>query len=122
VDVRGKDSKIWEGIKESLMILDYWVQKRNKMIHLAKGVSQQTMSEMLKSDRLSADKQVRQEAMKACNPEEILQVMSEICSGTFELLGLGKPSFVGYGSTTPYYIYSDIIVWVLDRLERDKFK
>ncbi|MEG4230847.1 hypothetical protein QUA40_01835 [Microcoleus sp. Pol11C3] len=122
VDVRGKNRKIWEDIKESLMILDYWLQKRNKMIHLAKGVSRKTMSEMLKSDRLSADKQVRQEAIKACAPEEILQVMSEICSATFDLLDMAKPSFVGYSSTTPYYIYSDIIFWVLDRLERDKLK
>ncbi|MEZ2239645.1 hypothetical protein [Microcoleus sp.] len=121
VDFRGKNSHTWESFKEPLMSLDYWVQKRNKMIHLAKGVSKQTMCEMLKSDRLSADKQVKAEAMKACEPDEILQTMTEICSATFELLNMEKNSSVGCG-TTSHYIYSDIIAWVLDRLERDKLQ
>lgn len=122
VDFKGRDSADWECIKELLLMLEYWVKKRNKMIHLAKGVSKTTMWEMLKSDRESKDEQVRQEAIKVCDPEEILQVMSEICSVSFELLDMAKPSFVGYSSTTPYYIYSDIIFWVLHRLERDKLK
>ncbi|MEZ2339586.1 hypothetical protein [Microcoleus sp.] len=121
VDVRKKDSKTWKLIKESLMILDYWLQKRNKMIHLAKGVSKQTMCEMLTSDRLSADKQVKAEAMKTCEPDKILQTMTEICSATFELLKMEKNSSVGC-NTTSHYIYSDIIAWVLDRLETDKLQ
>lgn len=117
----GRESEDWEWIKESLLMLEYWINKRNKMIHLAKGVSKTTMWEMLKSDRLSEDKQVKIEAIKACDPEEILQVMSAICSGTFELLYLEKPYFVESGNTS-YYIYSDIVGWVLNRLETDELQ
>ena len=58
VNFRGKDSQTWESIKEPLMMLDYWLKKRNKMIHLAKGVSKETMREMLKADCLSDRKSV----------------------------------------------------------------
>jgi len=122
VDYQGTDSSSWEYIKESLPMLEYWIKKRNKMIHLAKGVSKTTMWEMLELDRESTDKQVKNEAIQACNPDEILQVTSEICSRTFKLLGLGEKSFVGYSITTPYYLYSDIIDWVLRHLETDKLR
>ncbi len=122
VEFHEKESADWEYIKESLLMLEYWVKKRNKMIHLAKGISKTTMWEMLELDRESTDKQVKNEAIQACNPDEILQVMSEICSVTFELLGLDDKSCLGYDSTAPYYIYSDIIDWVLHHLETDKLR
>lgn len=121
VNFQGRDTVNWEYIKESLLMLEYWVNKRNKMIHLAKGVSKTTMWEMLKSDRESEDKQVKSDAIKACNPDEILRVMSEICSVSFELLDMEKPSFVGCGATA-YYIYSDIVGWVLNHLETDELQ
>ncbi|MEG4170101.1 MULTISPECIES: hypothetical protein [unclassified Microcoleus] len=125
IDFNERDSADWEYIKESLLMLEYWVKKRNKMIHLAKGVSKTTMWEMLKSDRESAEEKVKNEvkaeAIKACDPEEILLVMTEICRVTFELLDMEKPSFVGCGAT-PYYIYSDIVGWVLNRLETDELQ
>jgi hypothetical protein len=79
------------------------------------------MREMLKADCLSEEKQVKNEAMKAAEVDEILQKMTEICSGSFELLDIEKPSFVGCGAT-PYYIYSDIVAWVLNRLETDELQ
>jgi hypothetical protein len=122
VNFRGKNSQVWESIKEPLMMLDYWLKKRNKMIHIAKGVSKKTMREMLKADRLSEDKQVKNEAVKACEPSEILEKMAEICSGSFELLDMGKKEFMGCDRTSPYYIYSDIVAWVLNRLETDELQ
>lgn len=122
VNFRGKNSQIWESIKEPLMMLDYWLKKRNKMIHIAKGVSKKTMHEMLKADRLSEDKQVKNEAVKACEPSKILEKMAEICSGSFELLNMSKKEFTGDDRTSPYYIYSDIVAWVLNRLETDELQ
>ncbi|MCC3520004.1 hypothetical protein [Microcoleus sp. PH2017_18_LLB_O_A] len=122
VEFHGKDSADWEYIKESLLMLEYWVNKRNKMIHLAKGISKTTMWEMLKLDRESENKEVKNAAIQACDPDEILQIMSVICSRTFELLGLDDKFCLGYDSTTPYYIYSDIIDWVLRHLETDKLR
>ncbi|MCC3406759.1 MAG: hypothetical protein JGK17_14430 [Microcoleus sp. PH2017_10_PVI_O_A] len=122
VDSQETDNPNWKYIKESLPMLEYWIKKRNKMIHLAKGVSKTTMWEMLELDRKSEDKQIKNEAIQACNPDEILQVTSEICSRAFKLLGLEEKSFVGYSSTTPYYLYSEIIDWVLRHLETDKLR
>lgn len=122
VEARGKSGEIWQEIKKLLLELDYWVNKRNKMIHLAKGVSKNTMWEMLKRDRASEDATVRKEAEKACNPDEILQVMTEICIRSCELLYLEKLECLGCDRATPYYIYSDIIAWILGSLETDKLK
>jgi hypothetical protein len=122
VQTRGKNSETWKSIKQSLLKLDYWINKRNKMIHLAKGVSKTTMWEILNFDRAAEDIAVKREAEKAATPDEILQVMTEICSGSFELLELEKLGCLGCDRANPYYIYSDIIAWVLDSLETDKLK
>ena len=104
------ENRAWQKVIKSLEKLDYWIDKRNQIVHSARGVSQGSMEILLKSER---SKQVKY-SMDACMPEDILKEITHISKETSKILN--KPlSYVGIVNT-PYYIYSDIRDWVIGNL------
>ncbi len=102
----------WEKIEQGLKQLNYWVEKRNDLIHRIKGASQQTMHEMLAADR----KLNLKEAQIASEVDLILETMQTLCSSVFRLLN--QPPFPGVDSNLNgvYYLYSEIVYWVNQQL------
>ncbi|MGL5193583.1 MAG: hypothetical protein ACRC8Y_08250, partial [Chroococcales cyanobacterium] len=72
----------WEKIETALKQLNYWVEKRNDLIHRIKGASQETMHEMLAADR----KLNLKEAKIASEVDLILETMQTLCVSVFRLL------------------------------------
>lgn len=103
---------IWLEIESSIQKLNYWIDKRNDLIHSAKGLSKKTMQEQLMRDRNNWSAEDEADKFKAsphaaCLPDEILDQMSLIAQKTCELLNRKQfLSFIGYNS--PHYLYSEI--------------
>ena len=97
----------WERIKESLDKLDYWIQKRNQIVHSAEGVSQESMQNLLSSDRSHNVKY----STEACPPAQIIQEITHVSKQTSLIIKKPQSQFVGINNA-PLFIYSDIINWV----------
>ncbi|WP_254565481.1 hypothetical protein [Oscillatoria sp. HE19RPO] len=107
------DIQEWEKIEQALKQLNYWVEKRNDLIHRIKGASQETMHEMLAADRKLKIK----EAQKASEVDLILETMQTLCLSVFRLLNQPPCPGVDPNSDGVYYIYSDIVDWVNQQLD-----
>ncbi|MEA5567627.1 hypothetical protein [Anabaena sp. UHCC 0399] len=103
----------WQKITESLDRLDYWIDKRNQIIHSSQGVSLESMVKILEKDRKYKIKYANQ----ACSPTEILTEMTTISQQTARIFNNPVSHYVGLNS--PYYIYSDVRDWVLTQLTQD---
>lgn len=110
---RPKQIRSWQAISHSLDLLDYWVKKRNKLIHSASGVSQQSMADSLARDR--EDK----EDLIACDRDNILTEITKIARQTSQLLNQAKSPCIGLEPEVKYYIYSDVKEWAIERLKKD---
>jgi len=98
---------------DSLTKLDYWVDKRNQIIHSANGVSKKTMQEVLAGDRKLKD----QKALDACEPAAIVAEMTEMSRETYTLFGKSSSGLLKFvGQDTPHYIYDEIAGWVVEQL------
>lgn len=113
-----KDTTLWNSIKDSLTKkLNYWVERRNDLIHRTEGISKTTMQEMLEADRAAEN----QNAIAACEPDEILPQMANICCQTVKLLqGADATVPIGVDANAPHYIYSAIIDKVLSELQIER--
>lgn len=110
---RKGDMSSWQALDESLVKLDYWVDKRNQIIHSANGVSKQTMQEVLAGDRKLKD----QKALAACEPAAIVAEMTEMSRQTYELFGKSSSGLLKFvGPDTPHYLYDEIANWVVEQL------
>ncbi|UKP01086.1 hypothetical protein [Nostoc sp. UHCC 0870] len=103
----------WQKITESLDRLDYWIDKRNQIIHSSQGVSLESMVKILEKDRKYKIKYANQ----ACSPTEILTEITTISQQTARIFNNPVSHYVGLNS--PYYIYSDVRDWVLTQLTQD---
>ncbi len=118
----------------AMKALDYWSVKRNQIIHGAKGISKVRLQEALKEDREaiknkeSINKDIDKTIDVACEPEEIRDRMTQIVTIAFNITRseLPKPRLVRLHEGTtiataaePFYLYSDIRKWVIDRIDRD---
>lgn len=110
---RPKEIRSWEAISNSLNLLDYWVDKRNELIHSASGVSKQSMVEFLAKDREN------DEELTACDRDNILTEITNIGRQTSQLLNQAKSPYIGLDSKVKYYIYSDVKEWAIERLKKD---
>ncbi|MCT7973450.1 hypothetical protein [Laspinema olomoucense] len=103
----------WEKIEQALKQLNYWVEKRNDLIHRIKGASQQSMHEMLAADR----KLNMKEAQKASDVDSILETMQTLCLSVFRLLEQSPYPGIDSNLNGPCYLYSDIVDWVKQQLD-----
>jgi hypothetical protein len=103
----------WQKITESLDRLDYWIDKRNQIIHSSQGVSLESMLKILEKDKKHDIKFANQ----ACLPTEILAEITNISQQTARIFNQPISHYVGLNS--PYYIYSDVRDWVLTQLTQD---
>jgi hypothetical protein len=110
-----KEKASWEKITTSLDNLDYWIEKRNNLIHSAEGISKENMSKILKEDKENCD---NEQEFVACKPEEIIAEITIIINQTYKLLNLTESKFVNLDKTN-YYIYSEVKNWVIDKLMTD---
>lgn len=115
--------------------LDYWCVKRNQIIHGAKGISKFRLMEALQDDRQlvggsnrSMNSDIQATIGLTCEPDEICDRMTEIITHAFAIVGsdLPEPRLVSLAQGTsiasasePFYLYSDIRDWVIQRLDRD---
>ncbi len=116
IQYRGEtdENEAWKAILVSLKKLDYWIEKRNELIHSAKGVSKETMAVALQADRQSNNTRVKNLANLACEHDQILEEMTNISSQTYKLLNKPPNEFVGLDAH--YYIYSEVKDWVINTL------
>jgi hypothetical protein len=111
---RRKDLTIWQELINGLEKLDYWVDKRNEIIHSGKGVSKQTMAEILVGDRQAQ----QPNALAACDANDvIISEITKISRNTFALFGKSSSSLLNFvGNKAPYYIYDEIAEWIRHQL------
>ncbi|MDH6088330.1 hypothetical protein [Umezakia ovalisporum] len=103
----------WQKITESLDRLDYWIDKRNQIIHSSQGVSLESMEKILEKDRKCKNYKIKY-ANQACLPTEILTEITNISQQTARIFNKTVSHYVGLNS--PYYIYSDVRDWVITQL------
>ncbi|MGC9505641.1 hypothetical protein [Baaleninema sp.] len=131
------DSSQKEAVRQMVLAmksLDYWSVKRNQIIHGAKGISKVRLQEALKEDKEaiknkeSINKDIEKTIDVACEPEEIRDRMTQIVTIAFNITRseLPEPRLVVLPEGTtiataaePFYLYSDIRKWVIDRIDRD---
>ncbi|MCT7964543.1 hypothetical protein NG791_28085 [Laspinema sp. D1] len=102
----------WEKSETALKQLNYWVEKRNDLIHRIKGASQETMHEMLAIDR----KLNLKEAKIASEVDLILETMQTLCLSLFCLFNQQPFSGIDPNFNGLYYLYSKIVDWVNQQL------
>ncbi|AOY78990.1 hypothetical protein BJP36_02805 [Moorena producens JHB] len=91
----------------SLKRLDYWAQKRNRMIHQNQGMSVNTMKDVYENDK--------EENPDACPADKICEVMADICNSDLGIVHKhNRQKFVG--DKADYYLYTPIRKWVIDQL------
>ncbi len=101
-------------INDGLKALNYWVDKRNDLIHRVKGASKQTMREMLTVDRAAKNG----EAKIACEVDNLVATMNNLSLAVFDLLGSTPHPTVSSNTHTSAYIYSEIIAFVEAKISR----
>lgn len=114
----------WKQIFSSLEKLDYWCDKRNDLIHSAKGMSKESMKKELEEGRKNwteEDEKDRYKANphKACEVDNILGEMINVCLNVQKILSQeleADSKYIGYTNNTPYYIYSDVIEKIIQQL------
>jgi hypothetical protein len=111
----------WEKLKSLLQKLDYWARQRNQLIHNVKGLSYESMNELLWKDRKSSDNRNKYELQMlkdACDSADILDVMWESYQTYKKCL---KPS-AGKNTTrdNEFYIYSEIRDWIIEQIEASR--
>ncbi|NJM00076.1 MAG: hypothetical protein HC924_15335 [Synechococcaceae cyanobacterium SM2_3_2] len=96
----------WRECTQNLDKLDYWIKKRNKLIHDGRGFSENRINEL--NDERRRD---------ACDYHEITKVMSHIL--TSPLLQLSKQDKQRFIEGEDYYLYTDLRNWVREKLFLD---
>lgn len=109
-----KEKASWDKITASLDNLEYWIEKRNDLIHSAEGISKDSMSKILKEDKENSDAP----DFVASEPNAIIAEITIIISQTYKLLNLPESEFVNLDKTN-YYIYSEVKNWVINKLITD---
>jgi hypothetical protein len=118
---------------DAITKLDYWAEKRNQLIHSAKGVSKQRMKEVRQEDyQLWQDGKMRNQKIartvgRSCLHDQILTQLEAIAGSTLTLMETTQPPSAMYPNPAdyldpnqePYYLYSDIRKWVIDTLNND---
>ncbi|MFM7425052.1 MAG: hypothetical protein ACKO7W_08690 [Elainella sp.] len=128
----------WARLLDLLQQLDYWANKRNELIHGAEGISKREMRaayedeiEKLQSsrqraatikkkapslDQPSSSSKSPQAALPTyCSPDDILQVMEQLCRNSLVHLSVNESSCY-IGTHARYYLYSEIRDYVLGQL------
>ncbi|GAB4290286.1 MAG: hypothetical protein Fur0025_25030 [Oscillatoriaceae cyanobacterium] len=108
VDQQNPNSAAGKILDDCLKALNYWVDKRNDLIHRVKGASKQTMREMLATDRAAKNG----EAKIACDVDNLVVTMKTLSKAVFDLLELPPHPTVSPEDDSPAYIYSEIIAFV----------
>jgi hypothetical protein len=130
---KAKDLNVCEQLIKAMKQLDYWAEKRNILIHSARGVSRQRMLEVRVDDnrlvqlREMKNQKIERSVGNSCLPEEIRYQMATIAQCTLELMGISqlssitaeKRNYLQDPDKEPYYLYSEIRDWVIDRLNQD---
>lgn len=125
INVKYRDRKdTWQQIFSSLEKLDYWCEKRNDLIHSAKGMSKETMRKELEEDRKNWTEEDEKDKYKAnphkaCEVDNIIGEMTNICLNVNKILSQGleaDSNYIGYANNTPYYIYSNVLEKIIQQL------
>jgi hypothetical protein len=123
IEFRGNsiEQTAWQAIENHLIQLDYWIDLRNSLTHSAQGFSKKSMADSLAHDRNLYQRGDRdrtaERANSACNRDDILPTLTSMMAQMSVLLGRDESPYIGLQE--PYYIYSDIKQWVLDKLQQE---
>ena len=108
----------WKKIDDALAQIDYWVDRRNSLIHGVKGLSINSMAQNHQLDKLDYQNSSSEEQEnpyncdpnQSCDAEEIIDRMSIICHNTLKLFDQSKSEYVDLKSPqdAKYYLYSEI--------------
>lgn len=110
VNYRQHQIQDWQIVCHTLKSLDYWIKKRNEMIHGASGISIQRMHELWEQEHSN------QNPMPP-KPNKIVEVMAEICQSPLSILKQDyQQQYVG---GKDYYIYSKVRQWAIAQLMED---
>ena len=91
------EEQTFYGVLGLLKSLDYWIDKRNQLIHSAEGISQQRIQEF--------NDQRHENDENACKYEDIIPVLTEILNNP--LMTLNRNYRETFVAGDKYYIYSD---------------
>ncbi|MEZ2339582.1 hypothetical protein [Microcoleus sp.] len=109
VNYRQQQVQDWQKLCEVLKSLDYWVKKRNDMIHGASGISIQRMYELWEQEHFNQNPEPPR-------PDKIVEEMADICRSPLSIL---KQDYQQYMGGDDYYIYSQIRQWAIAQLMED---
>ncbi|MFS8803755.1 hypothetical protein NW813_02480 [Synechococcus sp. R55.6] len=101
------EDKSLSDLKEKIDSLEFWIRKRNEMIHDSQGFSSNRISEL--------NKEAKQKG--ACPYEDILKVLADILiSPLLKLPNIDKQRLI---TDDDLYLYTDLKTWARERLLRD---
>ncbi|MGY2793541.1 hypothetical protein ACVWVQ_000590 [Thermostichus sp. MS-CIW-36] len=101
------EDKSLSDLKEKIDSLEFWIRKRNEMIHDSQGFSSNRISEL--------NKEAKQKG--ACPYENILKVLADILiSPLLKLPNIDKQRLI---TDDDLYLYTDLKTWARERLLRD---
>ena len=107
-----QEIKAWNQLSSILQKLDFWIDKRNDLIHSAKGLSWELMQELYN------DYSSKHRDAQLCEPDEILPLIGEILKNP--LINLSDDDMNNFvGTEANHYIYSFVRNWVVNQLIED---
>lgn len=127
IETRNQDleQNCLDNILISMKRLDFWVDRRNKLVHGSQGLSIETMEQELETYRkiynqnpASQENPFGPDPAKTSHYKDILGQMTMICQETLKLIGQPPHSCVNFPQNTPYYLYSEIKDWVINTLNK----
>lgn len=93
------EETVINGVLGLLKSLDYWIDKRNQLIHSAEGISQQRIQQ-LNDERLN-----NRRYQNPCQYDDIIPILTEILNNP--LMALQRNYRETFVAGDKYYIYSD---------------
>lgn len=117
VKYRNQEQEIeaWNQLSSILQKLDFWIDKRNDLIHSAKGLSWELMQELYN------DYSSKHGDAQLCKPDEILPLIGEILKNP--LINLSDDDMNNFvGTEANHYIYSFVRNWVVNQLIEDELQ
>jgi hypothetical protein len=92
----------WKHLNQALDSLEFWVRKRNNLIHNGDGISKERMPRALAEAKNDNDS--KEVAKNACAHDKILEVMTRIYKQSKEILNAPQSEYLYPNGD--YYIYS----------------
>lgn len=116
-----QQKRYWKKAFKALRKIDYWVDKRNELIHSSRGMSLDTMQLSQQEDCQIWNQETATRfdpnPNSACQANAILEEITKVSLNVFKILSVKPHDCIGYENNSNYYIYSRLTEEITDLLQ-----